>query len=229
MATGQGILERLQALKEKLERDEAERQPEPTPAPVREAVLDDVVRAGSAAAHRFVMIGNKAAIVNANAALVEKLAASKLLHGDGDEQGASGARVYVAMRFRSLVDGAAIKGMRSVDIGGVGGGSGVTDISAYQLDCMLKVGAVREGMPSRWLADFLELAVCRDKWMGMKGLEREDHRIKLLQFCLDHAGVTLGYIDRGFLEKRWNASAWTGKKKSMPVVIRTLDAPHKRS
>lgn len=227
MATGQGILDRLQALKERLEREEAERQPEP--APVEEAVVDDVIRAGAAASHRFVMLGNKAAILNANAALVEKLAASKLLQGEADELGASGARVYVAMRFRSLVEGASVKGMRSVDIGGVGGGSGVVDISSYQLDCMRKVAEVRDRMPSRWLGDFLELAVCRDMWMSLKGLEREEHRIKLLQYCLDQAGVTLGYIDARFMEKRWNATAWAGKKKSMPVVIRTLDAPHRRS
>lgn len=191
MATGQGILDRMKAMKD------------------GGGATESIPTADGRG--QFILIGGKVGIVNPNAGLIEQIVSKGLMATNLDQVGMSGARYHIALRLRDLFEGAQVKPMRSPvmsDAGGGGGGASASDIRGYQLDCMRKIGAMRKAVPGAWLVDFLDSVIRGDTWPGTPRIENDGLRLKVLHFAIDHAGAFMGYIDEPTVKRRWCHSQW---------------------
>ncbi|CCF19113.1 protein of unknown function [Pseudorhizobium banfieldiae] len=236
MATGQGILDRLK--RAKASADEAPRGVLPLVAfygrdeereDMRTRMYQSVSRVmnaldvgdapkprGENSHHLMLDMNDAVTFLNASSSPVEYLVSRGELELEGDDAGMGGMRFHTALRFRDLVNGAQVKGLKSPSLEGTGGGGGVaTDIRGYQLDCINLIGKIRKGMPEPWIYPMMEAVVFMDEWLDL-GPERESRAVKretlakrrlktlhALHYALDRTGVVLGYMAEDDFMQRW--------------------------
>lgn len=204
----------LQALRDKLKAAEEEKNVA-LPLPDRESGG----REGKSGGNRLVFV-DRPVLVNENAGPVEFLVSRNELEIMADPDGMGAVRFQTALRFRELMAGAEVKGLHSPDwssAGGGSGGTGASNVRAHQLDCMMRVGEVRDAMRKPWMFQLLERVVFRDEWLNIfpdndenpkrrarKALERRQ-TVQSLHYVLDVAGVVLGHVTGDEVRRRWKA------------------------
>jgi hypothetical protein len=183
----------------------------------------------------FLLNDGGALVLNVTSSPLEYLVSRGELEGEGDEEGAAGARYHTAIRFRDLIDGAQVKALKSPSWEGTGGGGfGPADIRSFQLDCIKIIGRVRTAMPASWVFGFVEAVVCKDEWFDIEDKDRKSKReetLLALRFGLDAIAAELGYIMEEDFSRRWmeqparEPSAARrrspGSKASDPLALRT--------
>lgn len=244
MATGQRILDRLKQAKARQQEEEildhlgprpgvlplaAFYGREPEQEELRTRMYEAVARVmamreieggrpGRAAHGHYLILDMKDAyaIIDASSSPIEFLVSRGEMEFETDEDGMSGVRFHTALRFRDLINGSQVKGIKSPSLEGGGGGSvSPADIRGYQLDCMNLIGKIRKAMPEAWLFPMLEAVVFMDEWLDLWPAEesradkretKRKQRLKTLQalhYALDRAGATLGYMAEEDFMRRW--------------------------
>lgn len=174
---------------------------------------------GGKAGGRHLIELHRPVVIDENSGPIEFLVSRGEMESGKDAEGMGGARFHTALRFRDLMRGAQVKGLKSADLESTGGGgmSTAAHISGYQLDCMRLVGKIREGMPKPWVFEFLELVVWRDEWFDLwpewtgnqverrKRQEKREKTLRTLHFALDLAALSLGYLEEEEFRRRWKA------------------------
>lgn len=155
-------------------------------------------------------------ILNAKASPIEFLVSNGEMELGEDEDGMGGVRFHTAIRFRDLVNGAQIKGLKSANLDGVGGGgSAPIDIMAYQVDCRKILRRLREIVREEWVYRMLEAVVVMDEWLDLwpegrssdkRGVKRKQRMktIIALHYGLDIAAKALGYMNKEAFIQRWH-------------------------
>ncbi|MCO5730125.1 hypothetical protein [Rhizobium sp. SSA_523] len=106
-------------------------------------------------------------VINEMAGPLEYLISAGEMETSADVEGFGRARFHTALRLRDLFDGAQVKGLRSPSLSGGGGGGQLADIRGYQLDCMKLLDRVRRGIAAAWAFPLLEALVWRDEWLDL--------------------------------------------------------------
>lgn len=174
-------------------------------------------REGKSGGTRLVFV-DRPVLVNENAGPLEFLVSRNELEIMADPEGMGAVRFQTALRFRELMAGAEVKGLHSPDwssAGGGGGGAGASNVRAHQLDCMNRVGEIRDFMRKPWMFQLLERVVFRDEWLNIfpdndenpkrrarKALERQQ-TVQSLHYVLDRAGIVLGHVSSEAVRRRW--------------------------
>lgn len=171
---------------------------------------------GSARDRRsFLDVSDAVTILNAQASPLEFLVSNGELELGEDEDGMGGVRFHTAIRFRDLVQGAQVKGLKSANLEGTGGGGfGPTDIVSYQVDCRKILQRVRNAVGEDWLCQMLEAVVVMDEWLDLwpesrktdkRGIKRKQRlkTILALHYGLDAVGRSLGYMNEAAFKQRW--------------------------
>lgn len=159
-------------------------------------------------------------VVNEHAGPLEFLVSRNELEILADLPGMGAVRFHTALRFRDLMAGSQVKGFHSPDwssAGGGGGGGGAGNVRAHQIDCMLRLGRIRDAMRKPWMFQLLERVVFHDEWLdlfpesdpdpktrGRKARARQQ-TVLSLHYVLDVAGVALGHVTAEAVRRRWKS------------------------
>ena len=157
------------------------------------------------------------ALINPNSGPIEYLVYRGDMETARDEEGMGGLRFHTALRFRDLVDGSRVNGMKSPSFeGGGGGGGGPKDITSYQMDCMGRIAKIQSIMPQPWLYPFVESIVVLEQWFDLRLVDDEPRtqkvRIKTimaLHYALDHIAIAMSCLEWLTLRRRWRHDAPT--------------------
>lgn len=196
MATGQGILNRLNALN-KVEAEKPGVLPlaayyrrEPDREAARGAMYKAIYRVANMTdaaidqalarmngeeaqprhrgpRYQIVDMVSAVTVLNQMAGPLEYLVSNGEMETSADVEGLAGARFHTALRLRDLFDGAQVKGLRSPSLSGGGGGGPPADINGYQLDCMRLLDRLRRGIAAAWAFPLLEALVWKDEWLDL--------------------------------------------------------------
>lgn len=239
MATGQGILERLRKAKAGEEEIRGVlplvafygREPERERARNRmyHDIAMQVMTQERASRFMYFGVGEKVTVVDTLSSPLEFLASRGELESDLDQVGMGGARFHTALRFRDLMEGAQVKGLKSPSLEGNGGGGGTSagDIRSYQLDCIKILKRLKDKIAAAWAFDLVEGIVWRDDWFDLHPEATASQRrqramlrdrtatVTALHFALDSAGVVLHYIPEEDFKQRW-----ADQTPALPPVIR---------
>lgn len=249
MATGQGILDRLNKRKQEEEghrgvlplrafygrEEEAENHRRRMYDMVsRVLAMPDVDEEAVSALrqrggfNRIVSLGSAIALLDANSSPVEFLVSRGEMETAEDEEGMGGARFHTALRFRDLMEGAQVKALKSPSLSGGGGGGGISagDIRGYQLDCMKLVHKLRKSMPKLWMFPLLESTVWKDDWLDLvpkhesRAAKREAvKRERLLTIRGLHFALDCAAVTLGYIQDGTFTQRWV-RAPGVPPAIR---------
>lgn len=151
--------------------------------------------------------------VDMNAAPLEFLYGKGLLQTPRDVHGTAYRRLSAGLRFRSLIEGAEICGLRTASFDGAGGGSPTgLQPGEYKMECIRFLSVMRGpedagGMPADLLS-LLEGVVYFDRWTweGRKGKQRA-MMLDEIRKALDRVSVPLRLMTTSGFDQRWRRSA----------------------
>lgn len=148
--------------------------------------------------------------VDMNAAPLEFLYGKGLLQTPKDVHGTAYRRLSAGLRFRSLIEGAEICGLRTASFDGAGGVRSIgLQPGEYKMECIRFLSVMRGpedagGMPAHLLT-LLEQLVYRDRWVweNLRGKERTI-MFDEIRKALDRASVPLRLMTRSAFDQRWH-------------------------
>ncbi|NML73083.1 hypothetical protein HHL25_02980 [Rhizobium sp. S-51] len=151
--------------------------------------------------------------VDTNAAPLEFLYTKGLLQTRNDAHGSAYRRLSAGLRFRNLLEGSEICGLRAASFEGAGGGSSTgLQPGEYKMECIRFLSVMRGpesagGMPADLLS-LLEDVVYFDRWTweGRKGKQR-DIMFDEIRKALDRVSVPLRLMTRSGFDQRWHRPA----------------------
>jgi hypothetical protein len=127
-----------------------------------------------------------------------------------DSDGSGTRRLAAGLKLRSYFDGCRVGELSSVDFersGGGGDGSGQS-VTAYRLECIHAIGAIRRAVESVETGAFrvVEAVVDRDEFVfhNVGGKDRAAC-YETIRMGLDVVGVYIGMMDVRAFALRWNA------------------------
>lgn len=135
---------------------------------------------------------------------------SKVSH-EAQSDGSGVRRLTSGLRLRALIDGTRVGNLNSIDYERSGGGSSQPgSASAYRLECIHAVGAIRRGIRSvdalGW--ELIEAVVDRDEFVFHRVYASERAEIyERLRRALDVVAVSEGMMDRRAFFGRWKVHA----------------------
>lgn len=224
MIASKRLLERLEKMKEQAEAAEA-----------RQDLASQVANANYIMAIEepgmqhlsYVDVANTTLVMNANSSPIEFLVTNGDMEFGQDEEGMAGVRFHAAIRFRDLVAGAQVKGLKSANLEAVSsGGFGPADILSFQMDCRKILARIRKAVGEEWIYSTLEAVVVYDEWLDLwpepmkvdrRGVKRRQRlkTIAALHYGLDVVGETQGYMNWSVFKNRWPDGA-----PSIPPSVR---------
>lgn len=155
-------------------------------------------------------------IIDRNAAPFEFLSSSGLLKSKDDPIGLEQTRFSAGMRLRSLMMGAEPKGMNTVDLEAIGGGScsGFSP-TEYMIECMKHLERVRHELDdgnrkyatiwreSRFYL-LLERLIYRDDWSVIEVPKSQRKAVvNAIHYGLDCLSLMWGFIESKEFSRRW--------------------------
>lgn len=144
--------------------------------------------------------------LNTAAAPLEYLNYHRALATSADTAIAAGAdqwRWASAMTLRSALEGGEYSGVKSPDLGRIGGGKRPGFVGDHRLDCMKKIARWRAIVPVRLFK--LAVAVVGDDvwaWEGLKPGEGEKV-LERIRLALDYIAHDAGVTPQGWFKARW--------------------------
>ncbi|MBW8285063.1 MAG: hypothetical protein K0M55_15840 [Rhizobium sp.] len=161
--------------------------------------------------------------VDTSAAPLEFLYAKGLLQTRDDVHGSAYRRLSAGLRFRSLLEGAEIQGLRSASFDGAGGGSpSGLQPGEYKMECIRFLSVMRGpesagGMPADLLT-LLEDMVYFDRWTweDRKGKQRA-MMLDEIRKALDRVSVPLKLMTRSAFDQRWHRQRARAVPSKSPV------------
>ncbi len=143
--------------------------------------------------------------ININSAPLEFLHYNGMLAISKDYYDAARIRFESGFRFRSLVEGSQISGLKSqsFDSAGGGGGDGSRPVSDHKIDCILKLNGLHKDVPIRYFQT--AEAVCfRDEWIWHDKTPKQQHKVlERVRKAMDYIAVHLGYITGDRFNSTW--------------------------
>jgi len=149
-------------------------------------------------------------VVDSHSSPLEYLVWRGELETGEDEIGMAGVRFHTALRLRDLCEGSQVNGMKSPSYEGMpGGGGGVNDITAYQLDCARMLASARSAMSKPWIFPLLEMVIVQDQWFDLgeqkaaMARRRREQTVVAIRYGLDLAAAAFGSLFPQAVTRRW--------------------------
>lgn len=153
-------------------------------------------------------IDQKTAVdININSAPFEWLRQTRRLSSREDAPGSEMARVAAGEEFRSVVEGASVSLVRSVDWSAVSSsGFGPKSPTDHKFDCMKKAQRWRDLMGGHGLFELLESVIVYDRFDAILDKDRKivPNAIESVRVALDIIALDLSLITARAFRARWS-------------------------